>query len=137
MSKERLRILTMLSRGKISPEEAESLLLAIEKPDGDTQIETGSTRKFPKFLKVQVTSASDDNVDVRVPLSLIRAGIQLTNLIPPAAMEQISESLEKHGMSVDLTNLKKEDIEALIDGLSEMVVNVESKNGDKVHVYCE
>jgi hypothetical protein len=126
----------MLSKGKITPEEAESLLRAIEKPDTETP--TGSVKeKIPKFLKVQVISASDDNVDVRVPLSLIRAGIQLTNLIPPAAMERISESLEKHGMSVDLTNLKKEDIEALIDGLSEMVVNVESKDGDKVYVYCE
>jgi len=137
MSKERLRILTLLSKGKISPEEAESLIRAIENSDDPIQDTAQVSRSLPKFLKVRVLSTDDDNVDVKVPLSLIRAGIRLTSLIPPAAMKHINESLEKQGMSIDMTNLKKEDIEALIDGLSEMEVNVESKNGDKVHVYCE
>jgi hypothetical protein len=137
MSKERLRILEMVSKGKITPAEAESLLQAVDNKSGSEPMGEVIRRDLPKFLKVKVESVSDDNVDVKVPLSLIRAGMRLTALIPPPAMERINESLKKQGMSIDLGNLKKEDIEALIEGLVEMEVHVDSKNGDKTHVYCE
>ena len=39
-------------------------------------------------------------------------------------------------MSFDLNNFKPEDIEELIEALREMEVDVDSANGDKVHVYA-
>ncbi len=51
-------------------------------------------------------------------------------------MNQISESMDANGMSFDLNNLKPEDIEALIENLGEMEVNVVSGDGDNVRVYC-
>jgi hypothetical protein len=137
MSKERLRILDMVAKGKITVEEAEALLSALERGESSPVPANGSHgKKLPKFIYVKVTSASDDNVDVKVPLSLIRAGMRLTSLIPPQAMNHINESMEEHGVSIDLNNLKKEDIETLIESLVEMEVNVDSKDGDKVRVYC-
>ena len=138
MNKERARILKMLSKGKISVEEADSLLEALQ-DDSSSASNSGNAealKNLPNFIYVQVNSAEDDNVNVKVPLSLIRAGMRLTSLIPPKAMDQVNSSLKEHGMSMDLNNLTKEDIELLIEGLVEMEVKVDSKNGDKVRVYC-
>jgi hypothetical protein len=37
---------------------------------------------------------------------------------------------------VDLSNLKPEDIDELVESLREMEINVDGKNGDVVRVYC-
>jgi hypothetical protein len=71
-----------------------------------------------------------------VPLSLVRAGLKLTSLIPPQAVDQINKSMSEHGMSMDLQNLKPEDLEDLIEALREMEINVDSVNGDNVRVYA-
>ena len=92
---------------------------------------------MPKFLYVKVVSVEDDNVDVKIPLSLVRSGLKLTSLIPPQAMDQINDSMSEHGMSLDFSNLKAEDIDELILGLREMEVNVNSANGDTVRVFCD
>ncbi len=51
-------------------------------------------------------------------------------------MDQISESMGEHGMSIDFNNLKPEDIEDLIRTLREMEVNVRSGDGDDIRVFC-
>ena len=87
-------------------------------------------------MYVKVVSVKGDNVNVKIPLSLVRAGLKLTSLIPPQAMDQINKSMSEHGMSIDLSNLKGEDVEDLITALREMEVNVDSANGDNIRVYC-
>jgi len=51
-------------------------------------------------------------------------------------MDQINDSMGAQGMSFDFNNLKPEDIEALIENLGEMEVNVVSGEGDHVRVFC-
>ena len=85
---------------------------------------------------VKVLSAKGDNVNVKVPLSLVRAGLKLTSFIPQPAMEQINKSMGDQGLSIDLLNFKAEDLEELIEALREMEVNVDAVNGDNVRVYC-
>ncbi len=138
MSEERKRILDMVASGKITAEEAEKLLDAIKIPSETTESSIDQqTKKTPKFMYVKVTSSDSDNVDVKVPLGLIRAGMRLTALIPPHAMNHINESMGKHGMSFDLNNLKQGDIEDLVQNLTEMEINVNAKEGDNVRVFCE
>jgi hypothetical protein len=139
MTEERSRILGLLADGKISATEAERLLDAVEpaSPAEGAAGESGGPLPLPKFLYVKVLSTDGDNVDVRVPLSLVRAGLKLTSLIPPQAMDQIDESMSEHGMSIDFQNLKPEDIEELTESLREMEINVDSANGDTVRVWCE
>ena len=137
MSEERKRILSMLAKGKITEQEAEELLDAIGKQDDRTG--AGSNEAKPKnfkYLYVKVTSGQDDNVDVRVPLGIIRAGMKLTSLIPPQAMEHINSAMHEKGMKFDFNSFKADDIEELIRNLADMEVNVKSKNGDTVRVYC-
>ncbi|MBF4509925.1 MAG: hypothetical protein ISP10_05595 [Aeromicrobium sp.] len=145
MSEDRKRILGMLAEGKITAEEADLLLDSLGTPASEATPSrepmpsddwpTGpSATGTPKFLYVKVTGK--DTVDVKVPLGLLRAGLKLTSLIPPQAMDQISESMGEHGMSIDFNNLKPEDIEELIQSLREMEINVHSADGDNIRVFC-
>ncbi|MHB9148889.1 MAG: SHOCT-like domain-containing protein [Thermoleophilia bacterium] len=142
MNGERTRILGMLAEGKITAQDAELLLDAIQTAPGpqptdpaDAEQASGP-RKNPKYMYVKVRSTDGDNVDVKVPLALARAGLKLTSLIPPLAMAEIDRHMGEQGVSIDFANLKPDDIEELIEGLTEMEVNVDSKNGDNVRVYC-
>jgi len=145
MSEDRARILNMLADGKISADEAERLLDAMEgrtaeKPAAEPAIKGDPAPlldALPKYLYVKVDSVDGDKVDVKVPLALVRSGLKLTSLIPPQAMEQINEQMIEKGISIDFTNLKPEDIDELIHALREMEINVDSKNGDKVRVFAE
>ena len=91
---------------------------------------------LPKYFYVKVSAENGDNVDVKIPIALVRSGLKLTSLIPPQAMDQINDSMSEHGMSIDFSNLKPEDIDELVEALREMEINVDSANGDKVRVYC-
>jgi hypothetical protein len=147
MNQERDRILDLLATGKINAEEAARLLDALgsrqaQAADAETAAETAGTAgaakssTTPKFMYVKVVSVKGDNVNVKIPLSLVRAGLKLTSLIPPQAMDQINKSMAEHGMKMDVSNLKPEDLEELIESLREMEVNVDAANGDNVRVYA-
>jgi hypothetical protein len=146
MSEDRSRILSLLAAGKITADEAERLLDALDaRSSAAAAAPAGAAfagdpepllAALPKHLYVKVIAVSGDNVDVKIPIALVRSGLKLTSLIPPQAMDQISDTMSQHGMSVDFNNLKPEDIDELIGALREMEVNVDAKNGDTVRVYC-
>lgn len=149
MSEDRARILNMLAEGKINAEEAERLLDALDtRAAAGTPTEAASAspaikgdpepllKALPKFLYVKVVGDKGENVDVKVPLALVRSGLKLTSLIPPQAMDQINSEMSQHGMSIDFNNLKPEDIDELVEALREMEVNVKGENGETVKVYC-
>lgn len=145
MSEERSRILSMLAEGKITAEEAERLLDALDARGASSANAPEPAIKgdpepliaaLPKYLYVKVEGVDGDNVDVKVPIALVRSGLKLTSLIPPQALDEINSSMSEHGMSIDFSNLKPEDIDELVEALREMEVNVDSKDGDKVRVYC-
>jgi hypothetical protein len=94
-----------------------------------------SVPSAPKYLYVRITG--DDKVDVKVPLGLLRAGLKLTSVIPPQAMDEINKSMGESGMSIDFNNLKPEDVEDLIENLREMEVTVDAADGNHVRVWCE
>jgi hypothetical protein len=141
MKEERKRILNMIATGKITVEEGEELLdaLGVDTGPATESMKQGGEKmtKDLKFIRVTVESAEKDHVDVRVPLNLLRAGMRFTSLIPSHAVDEINSSMKQAGMAFDLNNLAQEDIETLISSLGEMKVNVDSKEGDKVRIYCE
>lgn len=145
MSEDRKRILDMLAQGKITAAEADTLLDALGAPAvgpargeeaGDSSDwPTGpSATGTPRFLYVKVMG--EDKVDVKVPLGLLRAGLKLTSVIPPQAMEQINESMGEAGMSIDFNNLKPQDIDDIVESLREMEINIEASDGNRVRVFC-
>ena len=139
MNENSRRVLEMLSEGKVSVDEAERLLsLVDEEPKVTTAMQplapprTGAAR----YLRVTVDSDDDEHVDVRVPLALIKAGIRLHTLLPEKAEKGIKKTMKKNGIDIDIDNLRTEDLEQLIDALSEIEVNIHDGD-DKVRVYCE
>jgi hypothetical protein len=69
-------------------------------------------------------------------MQLLRAGVKLAALIPPQAQERVNDALREKGMAVDLTQLKPEHLEELVDQLSELTVDVDDSKA-KVRVFCE
>jgi len=149
MNEHRLKILQMLAEGKISAEEAERLISAAEEPFTTkfSQQDSGSgTKARPKYLRVQVDSEDDGGregptkVNVRVPMQLLRAGVKLAGLIPAQALHSANNAMHEKGIPFDLTQIKPENLEELVEQLSDLSVDVDQKDEEtkvKVRVFCE
>ncbi|MGC9666182.1 SHOCT-like domain-containing protein [Planosporangium sp. 12N6] len=140
MSEQRRDILDMLAEGKITAEEAEQLIAALERdqPPAASSLDARPKGKA-KYLRVVVDAVENGEpgrVNVRVPLQLLRAGVRLVALIPPQALGQANAELNKSGVPFDLTQLKPEQLEALVEHLDEMTVEVDQPDA-KVRVFCE
>ena len=147
MTENKKKILEMLAQNKISADEAYRLLNVIESggsgQESTSKVETNVKEKA-KYLRVTVMPDSEhehsgnvDRVNVRVPMSLIRAGIKLTSLIPPEARDKVNGALREKGIDFDLHNVKPEYLEELIEALSDLEVDVMSSKGEKVKVFVE
>jgi hypothetical protein len=137
MNEERKRILNMLAANKITAQEAEALLDAMSPPPpAGATAGGGAPSADPKYLRVVVES-DEDKVNVRVPFQLIRAGMRLAALIPAAAHGPINKALHEHGVDLDISKIKPEDVEDLVQHLRDLTVDVESTRGEKVRVFCE
>ena len=155
MNENRRQILEMLAAGKITADEAERLIAALEPesaapangyPGSSAGAKNGTVKVRPKYLRVLVEADEDmtglkgpTTVNVRVPMQLLRAGVRLAALIPQQAHEQFDEALSKHGVPVTLSQIKPENLEELIEHLEDLTVDVEGKGGNttKVRVFCE
>jgi polyhydroxyalkanoate synthesis regulator phasin len=140
MNEQRKDILDMLAEGKITAEEAEQLIAALEReqPPAASSLDARPKGRA-KYLRVMVDSIENGEpgrVNIRVPLQLLRAGVQLAALIPAQALSQANAELSKSGVPVDLTQLKPEQLEALVEHLDELTVEVDQPEA-KVHVFCE
>lgn len=140
MNEQRKDILDMLAEGKITAEEAEQLIAALERdqPPAASSLEARPKGKA-KYLRVLVDAVENGEparVNVRVPLQLLRAGVRLAALIPPPALGKATIELNKSGVPFDLTQLKPEQLEELVEHLDEMTVEVDQPDA-KVRVFCE
>ena len=140
MNEDRRQILQMLAEGKVTADEAERLIAALDR-DGPTRSpERSGGASRPKYLRVVVDA--DDHagqpvkVNVRVPMQLLRAGVRLGALIPPQAREQVNASMREHGVPFDIGQLRPENLEELIEQLNDLTVDVDQERA-KVRVFCE
>jgi hypothetical protein len=158
MNENRRQILEMLSTGKITADEAERLIAALESgpattagmgsipgsgPNGGT---AGAVKTRAKYLRVLVEADEQmtgmkgpTSVNVRVPMQLLRAGVRLASLIPADAHSQLDQALSRHGIPLTLSQIKPENLEELIDHLEDLTVDVDSRDAGttKVRVFCE
>ncbi len=147
MSETRRQVLEMLAAGKITAEEAERLIAALER---DTAPAAESRRAFKaKYLRVIVES--DDpaesygpvRVNTRVPMQLLRAGVKLANLIPPQARQHVDKALHDQGIPFDMSGINAGNLEEIVNQLEDLTVDVDLDDLDhrkqkvKVRVFCE
>jgi SHOCT-like protein len=144
MNEQRKDVLQLLADGKVTPEEAERLIAALERDQQDT-IGPGTDARpkaKPRYLRVEVLESSDDSkdgptrVNIRVPLQLLRAGVRLASLVPPQALGRANDELRRSGVPFDLTQLKPEQLEALVEHLDDISIEVEEPD-TTVHIFCE
>jgi len=152
MNENRRQILEMLAAGKITADEAERLLAALDPAPIPVPEFTGATpngtpvKTRAKYLRVLVEAdegmtgmKGQTTVNVRVPMQLLRAGVRLASLIPVQAHQQLDEALSAKGVPITLSQIKPENLEELIDHLEDLTVDVDGKDGNttKVKVFCE
>jgi hypothetical protein len=138
MSEDRRRILAMLAEGKITTEEAERLLSALDRPTPQATPDCASPRRY---LRVEVDAHDDGRnsptrVNIRVPMNFLRAGVRLASVIPPAARDKVNAAMARNGIPFDVEHIKPETLEALVEQLGEFLIDVDEKDA-KVRIYCE
>ena len=143
MTEERRQILEMLATGKINADEADRLLGALNGAPSAATATAAPPRVTPKYVRVMVDAKEGKNdkpvhINIRVPIALLRAGVRLASLIPPRAQERVNEELRKNGMDLDVSQIKPENINELIDQLQDLSIDVDQPSDDvKIRVYTE
>ena len=141
MDPDRRSILQMLADGKVTADEAERLLAAMERNGSTSLAATPSRNGSPKYLRVLVDTdepgqGGPTKVNIRVPMALLRAGVRLTSLMPPQAREHINAEMAKNGVPFDIGQMRPENLEEMLDQLNDLQVDVDQER-TKVRVFCE
>jgi hypothetical protein len=145
MNDDRRSILEMLATGRITADEADRLLSALERdrlasavtPEPGYPVNKASAR----YLRVCVDTnePGEDGptkVNIRVPMQLLRAGVRLSSIIPPLARDEVNAAMRKNGIPFDINQLKPENLEELVEQLSDLTVDVDQER-TKVRIFCE
>ena len=148
MSEERRQILNMLAEGKISADEAERLLDAVgekksssEPPKSETGAEacceTGSS-KGPKCLRVTVKGkkGKGDNVNIRVPLQLFRAGVKLGSIMPFDVSEKVNARLKDKGIDINVKDIDGDKLDKIFEALQTVSIDID-EDDESVKIFCE
>ncbi len=143
MSKEIEQVLTMLTEGKISVDEATRLLerlqpkqyndpaLGSQRDPGQIERTTAvSTTRRPTYLRVLVVDGDSDKVDIRVPLKLVRLGAKFSEMVPEPARDAIA------AQGVDLSGLGDISEDEFYEAIGDLRVDIEDGE-DKVQIFCE
>ena len=134
-SEETRQVLEMLSQGKVSVQEAEQLLQAVAGTPTTDQKPVD-----PKYFRILVTKPAMDgkkaeNVNIRVPISVVRGGLRLSALFPGILGKK---KIQLHnGTELDLSNVTYADLEAMIKDIGELSVDVDDEEGKHVRIRCE
>jgi hypothetical protein len=134
MKSEIEKVLTMVQEGKIDAEKGSELIQVLKEKEHVTSIRplnytpNGPSRYIDKTLKIRVVSAESDNVNVNLPIKLVKvilaAGHSIASKIPQS--EQYVKDI-----NIDLI------FDAIENELDGQIVDVKSANGDTVSVVIE
>jgi hypothetical protein len=119
MSEEKKMILEMLKNGDISVEEAEKLLAAVpdSKQNSDIALTSKSSGIRPRKIKITVTDndTSKNKVDIRIPFSLLKAGLK----IGKASMALGAKYTGERESQQILELLREVDIDEILDSIDD------------------
>src|ERR1700745_1184986 len=100
MTQERRKVLEMLSAGELSVDEADGLLGSLT---------TANTDDLPpKFLRLRIEpkpgADSERQVDIRVPLGVLRSSLQIAQSLPASRKGQMTIALGTHTLAFDVSS---------------------------------
>ena len=133
MSEETRKVLEMLSSGKVSVQEAEQLPQAVATPSSDEK------KTEPRFFRILVNKPAREgkkaeNVNIRVPISVVRGGLRLSAFFP-GLLGKKKLQLD-NGTELDLSKIHYTDLEAMIKDIGELSVDVDGDDAN-VRIRCE
>jgi hypothetical protein len=131
MQEDVLRIMKMVEEGKIDAQKGAELIEALngsrieEKPKlNDTFNASKINLNDERMLKVRVISSKKDNVNIQLPVKLVKGVIAACGKLP----------MNVHGLEgLDMQML----LEALDSGLIGKIVDVKTEEGDIIEVVVE
>lgn len=125
MKEEISKVLTMVQEGKIDSDKAAELIHVLKEKESPR---TAAASYLDKTLKIRVVSKEHDNVNVNLPIKLVKAvlkaGHGIARNVPQA---------EKYVKDLDIDLL----IDAIEHELDGQIVDIQSANGDTVAVIIE
>ncbi|GAA0086143.1 MULTISPECIES: hypothetical protein [Clostridium] len=127
MREDLVKVLTMLSEGKLNVEKSAELIEAMYKKE-EKEIQVVDKNYDKRMLKVFVDSAQGDNVKVNLPIVVITSILKATGKLP-------IKSAEMEG--IDFEVLSESIIAALDNEMLGEIVTVDSSKGDVVRVVVE
>jgi hypothetical protein len=162
MTDDTRRILDLLAQGKITVDEADQLLRAIDAPPAEAEDSPNSGERKrrwrgvfglgavrvsptespgPRYLKIEVQRPATEHreervVNIRVPIALVRGGMRLGAIVGGYADDEITRRLRERGIDLDLSKIDQTQIDDLMKNLGELTVNVD-KGRSQVRITCE
>lgn len=116
------QILQMVKDGDINIEEAAKLLDALD----PSPIQSLKPRGTKQKLRVLVDSKNGDTVRINMPLSLIKAGVNLAT-----QLNVNGQPIDMKGVDMDLI------MKAIEDGETGEIVDVQTSNGENIKIFIE
>jgi hypothetical protein len=139
MSHETRQVLEMLSEGKVNVQEAEQLLNAVGAASQAEDKKAEDKQAEPRYFRILVNKPAHDgkkaeNVNIKVPITVIRGGLRLGALFP-GLLGKKKIQLD-NGTELDLSKIHYTDLEAMIKDIGELTVDVDGGDA-QVRIRCE
>lgn len=136
MSEERMKILDMLSQGIITANEANELLKSLDEKKIEVNGKMMTEGQYlksaaAKFLYIEAKSHDGDNVNVTIPLSLIKAAVKMGNVQGIIDKSLSGLPIANEAIDIDLI------LQCIESGTTGNIVSMDSKEGDSVRIYIE
>ncbi len=122
METEKKQILEMVRDGKLSVDEAQKIMEAMD--EGDQSARCAAVSRPARFLRVRVKEEDGARVNVSLPLSLVRV---LWKFIPRDAVRELE------GQNIDVDSI----LRAIDEGAQGNLVDVEDEDGTRVEIVVE
>jgi hypothetical protein len=144
MSDDTRRILELVAQGKITVDEADELMRALDNrsTSAPTPGDAGAReREALRWVLIHVHKTAkegkhDKDVNIRVPIAIVKSGMRLGALIPGLAGEQVASRLREKGLDVDFSKLDAASIDTMLRALCETNIEIESGRS-QVRITCE
>ena len=147
---ERRRVLDMLAQGKLTVEEADQLLRALDarRDDGSAATDAAGDATPPRWVRIQVLKPSKEGrdakeVNIRVPIAVVRGGMRLGAIIATFAGEKAAQRMKERGVDLDLSKINTDfskmngaEFDAFMKSLDEMNIQVDDGKS-QVRITCE
>ena len=110
------QILEMVAQGKITVDEADRLLRALGETRDARTTAPGSDGDGlrPRWLRINISKPANEHrphpreVNIRVPLGLVRGGMRLGAIVAAFAGGNAAEEMKRKGMDVDLSAINRD-----------------------------